>query len=51
MMFNTIDDGFSHESKIESKGLSCPPLSGFNHLAVFLDGLTERDWSKKKFSD
>ena len=36
MRFNTIDDGFSHESKIESKGLSCPPLSGFNHLAVFL---------------
>ena len=31
-----IDDGYSHESKIESKGLSCPPLSGFNHLAVFL---------------
>lgn len=31
-----IDDGFSHESKIESKGLSCPPLSGFNHLAVFM---------------
>ena len=31
-----LDDGFSHEKKIESKCLSCPPLSGFNHLAVFI---------------
>lgn len=36
MSYSVIDDGYSHESKIESKGLSCPPLSGFNHLAVFL---------------
>ena len=35
MLGKKLDDGFSHESKIESKGLSCPELSGFNHLAVF----------------
>lgn len=31
-----IDDGFKHESKILEKKLSCPPLSGFNHIAVYL---------------
>ena len=31
-----IDNGFTHESKIEEKHLSCPALSGFNHLAVYL---------------
>lgn len=31
-----IDNGYDHESKIKEKALSCPPLSGFNHPAVFL---------------
>jgi len=31
-----IDNGYDHESKIKEKDLSCPPLSGFNHPAVFL---------------
>lgn len=31
-----IDDGFKHEAKIVEKKLSCPPLSGFNHMAVYL---------------
>ena len=35
-MNNRIDNGFTHESKIEEKHLSCPSLSGFNHLAVYL---------------
>ena len=35
-MFTVIDNGFDHEQKLKDKGLKCPPLSGFNHLAIFL---------------
>ena len=31
-----IDLGKDHEGKIKEKGLSCLPLSGFNHLAIFI---------------
>lgn len=31
-----IDNGFEHESKIMSKNLDCPTLSGFNHIAIYL---------------
>ena len=31
-----IDNGFEHESKIMSKNLDCPALSGFNHIAIYL---------------
>ncbi len=31
-----IDWGKDHEGKIKEKGLSCLPLSGFNHLAIFI---------------
>ena len=33
---NNLDCGDTHERKINSKKLDCPPLSGYNHLAVFL---------------
>ena len=36
MRGKVLDDGNSHESKIDKLGLTCPPLSGFNHLAVFV---------------
>lgn len=35
-MSTVIDNGFEHEQKITDKGLHCTPLSGFNHLAIFL---------------
>lgn len=31
-----IDLGKGDEEKIKEKGLSCPPLSGVNHLAIFI---------------
>ena len=31
-----IDNGFRHEAKIQTKHLDCLPLSGFNHLAVYI---------------
>ena len=31
-----LDTGEKHESKIKYKNLSCPPLSGYNHLAVYI---------------
>ena len=31
-----IDNGARHESKIKSMDLDCPPLSGYNHLAIYL---------------
>ena len=31
-----IDVGERHESKIAAKALDCPPLSGFNHIAVYV---------------
>ncbi len=31
-----IDSGFRHEAKIKDKNLDCAPLSGFNHLAVYV---------------
>ncbi len=31
-----IDNGDRHERKIQAKGLDCPPLSGYNHLAIYL---------------
>ena len=31
-----IDNGFRHEAKIETKHLDCLPLSGFNHMAVYI---------------
>lgn len=31
-----IDNGFRHEEKISQKNLDCSPLSGFNHLAIYL---------------
>ena len=35
-MGNNLDNGFGHENKRQQKGLKCPPLSGFNHLAIYL---------------
>ena len=31
-----IDNGFRHEAKIKTKHLDCLPLSGFNHIAVYI---------------
>ena len=31
-----IDNGFRHENKIQTKHLDCLPLSGFNHIAVYI---------------
>lgn len=31
-----IDNGFRHEAKIQTKHLDCLPLSGFNHMAVYI---------------
>lgn len=31
-----IDSGARHEAKIKAKRLACPPLAGYNHLAVYL---------------
>ena len=31
-----IDNGFRHEAKIQNKHLDCLPLSGFNHIAVYV---------------
>lgn len=33
---SVLDRGSIHETKIKDLNLSCPPLSGYNHLAVFL---------------
>lgn len=38
-----IDQGRFHEGKIVREELSCPPLSGFNHLAIFLKWAYDRD--------
>ena len=35
-MQDYLDNGVSHEDKIKYKELACSPLSGFNHIAVFL---------------
>lgn len=35
-MGRCLDQGQDHESKISEKELACAPLSGYNHLAVFL---------------
>ena len=48
-----IDTGNRHESKIESKHLDCPPLSGYNHLAVYMrwaynKGLLSEELLKKE---
>ena len=42
-MSRQIDYGEEHECKISEKGLSCPPLSGYNHLAVFIRWAYEHD--------
>ena len=39
---STIDIGDMHEVKIREKNLPCPPLSGYNHIAVFVK------WAYKK---
>ena len=31
-----LDIGKDHEAKISKKGLAVPPLSGYNHLAIFM---------------
>ena len=48
-----IDTGDRHESKIKSKNLDCPPLSGYNHLAVYIrwaynKGLLSEELLKKE---
>ena len=35
-MKDYLDNGESHELKRRNMALACPPLSGFNHIAVFL---------------
>lgn len=35
-MKDYMDNGESHELKRRNMGLTCPPLSGYNHIAVFL---------------
>ncbi len=35
-MKDYLDNGESHELKRKNMALACPPLSGFNHIAVFL---------------
>lgn len=38
---NVIDNGFTHNKKIKQLHLDTDPLSGYNHLAVFLRWMSE----------
>ena len=43
-----IDNGDKHERKIQAKGLDCPPLSGYNHLAIYLRWAYEKGLLSEK---
>lgn len=45
-MAKMLDNGVLHEQKIKEMDLSCPPLSGYNHLAVFLKWAYNRGFVK-----